>query len=99
MCIFISFRGFDVRARVCMLTILSFLAQDEMVTKLAGRWEPAVEDDSPWMTGMTISPDGTFRTKWDGNRHLVTDGRVTVDRGSDGVLSINLKRACEGQIF
>jgi len=76
-----------------------FFAQVEMATKLAGRWEPAVENNSPWMTGMTISPDGTFRTKWNGDRHLVTDGRVLAVRGSDGLLTINLKRTCEGQIF
>jgi len=85
--------------RVYVEAIVPFVAQDEMAAKLAGRWEPAAEDDSAWMTGMTISPDGTFRTKWDGNRHLVTDGRVLVVRASDGVLTINLKRACEGQIL
>jgi len=68
---------------------------------LAGSWEPAVEDESPWMSGMNIAPDGTFLTKWNGNMHLVTDGRVLVvgEMNDTNGPTINLKRTCEGHIF
>ena len=50
---------------------------------------------------MKIAPDGTFRTKWNGNMHLVTDGRVLVvgEMNDTNGPTINLKRTCEGHIF
>jgi len=72
-----------------------------LFAQLAGRWKPAQQDRSEWMKGLEIGADGTFHTKWDGRRHLVTDGRVhrsgephqrTV--GTSG--TINLRRTCAG---
>uniref|UniRef100_A0A7S3HFP9 Uncharacterized protein n=1 Tax=Spumella elongata TaxID=89044 RepID=A0A7S3HFP9_9STRA len=55
---------------------------------LTGRWEPAPEDHSAWMTGMTIAADGTFVTK----RGELTDGLVRVLSASER--RVNLKRTC-----
>eukprot|EP00802_Teleaulax_amphioxeia_P014283 Tamp_14345.p2 GENE.Tamp_14345~~Tamp_14345.p2 ORF type:complete len:379 (+),score=75.74 Tamp_14345:136-1137(+) len=69
--------------------------EGQLIAQIVGKWEPAPEDDSQWMAGMTIARDGTFRTKWNSfhNRHEVTDGLVRVE--SAETRTINLKRTCE----
>ena len=72
--------------------------EGRLIAQIVGKWEPAPEDDSQWMAGMTIASDGTFRTKWNSyrNRHEVTDGLVRVE--SAETRTINLKRTCEGAL-
>jgi hypothetical protein len=72
--------------------------EGQLIAQIVGKWEPAPEDDSQWMAGMTIARDGTFRTKWNSfhNRHEVTDGLVRVE--SAETRTINLKRTCEGAL-
>lgn len=64
-------------------------AAEALVRSLAGRWAPAPEDNSDWMTGLNISEDGSFVTK----SGLITDGSVRVLSVSHR--EINLKRTVE----
>lgn len=59
-----------------------------LVRSLAGKWAPALEDRSAWMTGLKIAEDGLFECR----SGRITDGLVRVLSVSDR--TINLKRTC-----
>merc|ERR1711879_363118 len=65
------------------------VAVKEFVASLAGRWKPAKEDNSAWMTGMHIADDGTFACK----SGTITDGMVRLLSYEER--KINLKRNCK----
>ena len=56
--------------------------------KIVGRWQPAPEDDSLWMQGMTVFEDGTFTCK----NGEITDGLLRVLSMPER--KINFKRKC-----
>ena len=56
--------------------------------KMVGRWQPAPEDDSVWMEGMTVFEDGTFTCK----NGEITDGLLRVLSMPER--KINFKRTC-----
>ena len=56
---------------------------------IPGRWEPAREDNSDWMRGMTVEEDGTFTCK----SGRITDGLVRLVSAAER--KINFKRTCE----
>lgn len=63
-------------------------AAEALVRSLAGKWAPALEDRSAWMTGLKIAEHGSFECR----SGRITDGLVRVLSVSDR--KINLKRTC-----
>lgn len=60
------------------------------VKDIVGRWEPAPEDNSAWMKGMTVAENGTFECR----SGQVIDGLLRVLSVSER--RINFKRQCAG---
>jgi len=65
-------------------------AAEALVRSLVGKWAPALEDDSAWMSGLKIADDGSFEC----SSGRITDGLVRVLSVPDRV--INLKRTRVG---
>jgi len=65
-------------------------APEALIRLLAGKWAPAPEDRSAWMTGLKIAEDGSFEC----SSGRLKDGLVRVLSVPDRL--INVKRTCKG---